>query len=102
MAIEKEPNNVPTSENTLEGTEDMQVAIEAIEEAGQEDFELQEDGSAVLSGMEEMPMDEGFDANLAEAIDPNELNTIAIELVAGIEKDKSSQNRKICDKKGRM
>ena len=91
MAIEKEPNNVPTSENTLEGTEDMQVAIEAIEEAGQEDFELQEDGSAVLSGMEEMPMDEGFDANLAEAIDPNELNTIAIELVAGIEKDKSSR-----------
>ena len=91
MAIEKEPSNVPTSENTLEGTEDMQVAIEAIEEAGQEDFELQEDGSAVLSGMEEMPMDEGFDANLAEAIDPNELNTIAIELVAGIEKDKSSR-----------
>ena len=91
MAIEKEPSNVPTSENTLEGTEDMQVAIEAIEEAGQEDFEMQEDGSAVLSGMEEMPMDEGFDANLAEAIDPNELNTIAIELVAGIEKDKSSR-----------
>ena len=39
MAIEKQPGNVPTSENTLEGTEDMQVAIEAIEEAGQDDFE---------------------------------------------------------------
>ena len=39
MAIEKEPNNIPNSQNTLEGTEDMQVAIEAIEEAGQEDFE---------------------------------------------------------------
>ena len=33
MAIEKEPNNILNSQNTLEGTEDMQVAIEAIEEA---------------------------------------------------------------------
>ena len=91
MAIEKEPNNIPNSQNTLEGTEDMQVAIEAIEEAGQEDFEMQDDGSAVLGGMADMPMDTGFDANIAESLDDSTLDNIAIELVAGIEKDKSSR-----------
>jgi len=90
MAIEKDTNSIPTSENTLEGTEDMTVAIEAIEEAGQEDFELQEDGSAILGGMDNMPIDDGFGSNLAEFLDDNQLNTISIELIAGIEKDKSS------------
>ena len=91
MAIEKEPNNILNSQNTLEGTEDMQVAIEAIEEAGQEDFEIQEDGSAVLNGMDDMPMDTGFDSNIAESLDEDTLNGIAIELTSGIEKDKSSR-----------
>jgi hypothetical protein len=91
MAIEKEPNTIPNSQNTLEGTEDMQVAIEAIEEAGQEDFEMQEDGSAVLGGMEDMPIDTDFDSNIAELLDDDTLNGIAIELNAGIEKDKSSR-----------
>ena len=91
MAIEKEPNNILNSQNTLEGTEDMQVAIEAIEEAGQEDFEMQEDGSAVLGGMEDMPIDTGFNSNIAESLDEDILNGIAIELTSGIEKDKSSR-----------
>ena len=91
MAIEKEPNNILNSQNTLEGTEDMQVAIEAIEEAGQEDFEIQEDGSAVLNGMDDMPIDTGFDSNIAESLDEDILNGIAIELTSGIEKDKSSR-----------
>ena len=91
MAIEKQPSNVPTSENTLEGTEDMQVAIEAIEEAGQDDFELQEDGSAVLGPEDDVVIDTAFDSNLAESLDDNTLNTISIELLAGIEKDKTSR-----------
>ena len=91
MAIEKEPNTIPNSQNTLEGTEDMQVAIEAIEEAGQENFEMQDDGSAVLGGMDDMPLDTNFDSNIAEALDDDTLNGIAIELIAGIEKDKSSR-----------
>ena len=49
MAIEKQ-NNQP--EVQLEGTEDMTVALEAIEESGEQDFEIQEDGSAVLIGEE--------------------------------------------------
>ena len=91
MAIEKEPNTIPNSQNTLEGTEDMQVAIEAIEEAGQEDFEMMDDGSAVLGGIEDMPLDTDFNSNIAEVLDDDILDGIAMELTAGIEKDKSSR-----------
>ena len=38
-----------------------------------------------------MPIDDGFGSNLAEFLDDNQLNTISIELTAGIEKDKSSR-----------
>ena len=91
MAIEKEPNNILNSQNTLEGTEDMQVAIAAIEEAGQEDFEMMDDGSAVLGGIEDMPLDTDFNSNIAEVVDDDILDGIAMELTAGIEKDKSSR-----------
>jgi len=90
MAIEKQ-DNTPEPIDSLQGTEDMTVAVEAIEEANEEDFELQEDGSAILGGMEDTPIDEGFGSNLAEFLDDNQLNTISIELTAGIEKDKSSR-----------
>jgi len=87
MAIEKQ-NNQP--EVQLEGTEDMTIALEAIEESGEQDFEIQEDGSAVLIGEEE-PMQTGFDSNLAEVISESELGRIASSLRDGIEKDKASR-----------
>ena len=87
MAIEKQ-NNQP--EVQLEGTEDMTVALEAIEESGEQDFEIQEDGSAVLIGEEE-PMQTRFDSNLAEVISESELGRIASSLRDGIEKDKASR-----------
>ncbi len=90
MAIEKQ-DNTPEPVDSLQGTEDMTVAVEAIEEANEDDFELQEDGSAILGGMDDMPIDDGFGSNLAEFLDDNQLNTISIELTAGIEKDKSSR-----------
>jgi len=90
MAIEKQ-DNTPEPIDSLQGTEDMTVAVEAIEEANEKDFELQEDGSAILGGMDDMPIDDGFGSNLAEFLDDNQLNTISIELTAGIEKDKSSR-----------
>jgi len=90
MAIEKQ-DNTPEPIDSLQGTEDMTVAVEAIEEANEEEFELQEDGSAILGGMDDMPIDDGFGSNLAEFLDDNQLNTISIELTAGIEKDKSSR-----------
>ena len=90
MAIEKQ-DNTPDPIDSLRSNEDMTVAIEAIEEAGQEDFEIQDDGSAVLCGMDDMPIDTGFNSNIAESLDESTLNSIAIELTSGIEKDKSSR-----------
>ena len=87
MAIERQDNQ---PEVQLEGTEDMTVALEAIEESGEPDFEIQEDGSAVLIGEEE-PMQTGFDSNLAEVISESELGRIANSLRDGIEKDKASR-----------
>ena len=90
MAIEKQ-DNTPDPIDSLRSNEDMTVAIEAIEEAGQEDFEIQDDGSAVLGGMDDMPIDTGFNSNIAESLDESTLYSIAIELTSGIEKDKSSR-----------
>ena len=90
MAIEKQDNTTDPI-NSLQGTEDMTVVLDAVKEANEEEFELQEDGSAILSGMEDTVIDDGFGSNLAEFLDDNQLNTISIELIAGIEKDKSSR-----------
>jgi len=94
MAIEKDINpTVLNEENQMSlGDEGMEVALAAIEEAGMEDFVMQDDGSAILeSSMQGAPMDTGFNENLAESLDNSDLGRIANELVDGIEKDKSSR-----------
>ena len=93
MAIEKDINpTVLNEENQIPlGNEGMQIALNAIEEAGTEDFVMQDDGSAILESSMSEPRDTGFDENLAEAMDDSELMQIANELVDGIEKDKSSR-----------
>ena len=93
MAIEKDINpTVLNKENRVPlGQEDMQIAIEAIRERGTEGFEMQEDGSAILGESIGEEIETDFDSNLAEVLDPQELRNIANELIAGIEKDKSSR-----------
>ena len=94
MAIEKDINpTVLNEENQMSlGDEGMEVALAAIEEAGMEDFVMQDDGSAILeSSMQGAPMDTGFNENLADSMDDNDLGRIANELIDGIEKDKSSR-----------
>ena len=93
MAIEKDIN--PTVLNEANrvplGQEDMQVAIEAIRERGTEGFEMQEDGSAILGESMSEEIETGFDENLAEVLDDQQLNVISNELMSGIQKDKSSR-----------
>jgi len=94
MAIEKDINpTVLNEENQMSlGDEGMEVALAAIEEAGMEDFVMQDDGSAILeSSMQGAPMDTGFNENLADSMDNSDLGRIANELIDGIEKDKSSR-----------
>jgi hypothetical protein len=58
---------------------------------GEDNIQMQEDGSAILGPQEpEMP-EVGFAENLAEVISEQELSTIYTELVAAIESDKSSR-----------
>ena len=93
MSIEKDINpTVLNEENQVPlGQENMKVAIEAIMDSGTEGFEMQEDGSAIMGESMQEEVETGFDENLAEILDNQQLNTIANELIAGIEKDKSSR-----------
>ena len=93
MAIEKDINpTVLNEENQVPlGDEGMEVALAAIEEANMEDFVMQEDGSAVLESSMQEQIDTGFDENLAESMDDNDLAKISNQLMDGIEKDKSSR-----------
>jgi hypothetical protein len=93
MAIEKQINpTVLNEENQVPlGDEGMEVALAAIEDARDEDFVMQEDGSAILESSMQEQIDTGFDENLAESMEDSELMQIANELVDGIEKDKASR-----------
>ena len=93
MAIEKEINpTVLNEENQVPlGQENMKVAIEAIMESGTEGFEMQEDGSAILGETMTEEVETGFDENLAEILDDQQLANISNELMSGIEKDKASR-----------
>ena len=92
MAIEKDINpTVLNEENQVPlGQENMKVAIEAIMDSGTEGFEMQEDGSAILGETMTEEIETGFDENLAEVLDDQQLANISNELIAGIEKDKVS------------
>jgi hypothetical protein len=93
MAIEKDINPTALNEQNQVplGQEDMTVAIEAIRDRGTEGFEIQEDGSAILAESITEEIETGFDENLAEVLDDQQLANISNELVAGIEKDKASR-----------
>ena len=93
MAIEKDINPTVLNESNQVplGQEDMRIAIEAIRERGTEGFEMQEDGSAILGESMSEEIETGFDENLAEVLDDQQLNVISNELMSGIQKDKSSR-----------
>ena len=90
MAIEKQDTAPQEPKQQLEGTEDMTVALEVLDEAAEDDFEIQPDGSAVLAPDPE-PMGVEFGSNLAEFLDEGELSQIANSLRDGINKDKASR-----------
>ena len=93
MAIERQdtvPNVVePTKGQIVDEQED--ALVDLLGGAQEEDFEIQEDGSAILSDGEMPPMEVGFDGNIADSLDDSELARISNLLVDGIEKDKSSR-----------
>ncbi len=93
MAIEKDINpTVLNEENQVPlGNEGMDVVLDAVADANEADFVMQEDGSAILESSMQQPIESGFAENLAEMLDDAELMRISNQLVDGIEKDKSSR-----------
>ena len=93
MAIEKDINpTVLNEENQVTlGNEGMDVVLDAVADANEADFVMQEDGSAILESSMQQPIESGFAENLAELLDDAELMRISNQLVDGIEKDKSSR-----------
>ena len=93
MAIEKDINpTVLNEENQVPlGNEGMDVVLDAVADANEADFVMQEDGSAILESSMQQPIQSGFAENLAELLDDAELMRISNQLVDGIEKDKSSR-----------
>ena len=90
MAIENTNIPTPVNPNLNEDEQDFVTVQEAIAEV-KGDFEMQEDGSAVLSPEDTFVPDTSFDSNLAESLDEDILNRIANDLIDGINKDKSSR-----------
>ena len=93
MAIEKNINPTKLNvENQIPlDDEGMEIALDAIQEANEEDVQMLDDGGALLGPAMPDVQETGFDENLADSLDENELMRIANELVDGIEKDKSSR-----------
>ena len=94
MAIEKQfPEEIIDTTTTQDADALDSEIIEVLEAMGEgeENVQMQADGSAILGPEEEMVPEVGFAENLAEVISDKELSTIYTELVAAIESDKSSR-----------
>jgi hypothetical protein len=89
MAIDKSIEAVNPDKPTTELELEAQEVFELADELAEDDFEIMPDGSAVLK---EPPRPDMSTDNLAEALDGNTLNSIADDLLASIEKDKSSRS----------
>ena len=92
MAIERQ-EPLPVNPNKPETIEEAEIdkIIELAQPESEDGFVMMEDGSAVLGGEDDMPMNIEFDGNLAEVLDEDELQKISNLLLDGIEKDKSSR-----------
>ena len=93
MAIEKQFSDEIIDTTTTQDVDGVDSQIIEVLEAmnGEEDVQMQEDGSAILGPEEPMMPEVGFAENLAEVISDQELSTIYSELVGAIESDKSSR-----------
>jgi|TARA_X000001388_G_scaffold15905_1_gene9802 hypothetical protein len=92
MAIEKQSPVISTVDQptTIEEKE-IQEIVDLKTPDGEQGFEILEDGSAVPEEDLVIPEDVGFDGNLAEVIEEDDLQKISSDIVAGIESDKASR-----------
>ena len=93
MAIEKQSPVISTADQptTIEEKE-IQEIVDLKTPDGEQGFEILEDGSAVPEEDLVIPEDVGFDGNLAEVIEEDDLQKISSDIVAGIESDKAPRS----------
>jgi len=89
MAIERQ-GELPKAETPTEEEFIEQVAISQPEE--EVGFVMMEDGSAIPESELDVPQEVSFYDNLAESMEEDELSKISNDLMAGVEKDKSSRS----------
>ena len=89
MAIERQ-GELPKAETPTEEEFIEQVTISQPEE--EVGFVMMEDGSAIPESELDVPQEVSFYDNLAESMEEDELNKISNDLMAGVEKDKSSRS----------
>tara|TARA_S200002703_G_scaffold103207_1_gene89480 strand:- start:495 stop:2948 length:2454 start_codon:yes stop_codon:yes gene_type:complete len=88
MAIENTTPVNPDKPTTV-NEQELEQVLDITQRDG--DFEILEDGSAVLQDGEEEMYETGSDDNLADFIDEATLGRISSDLLASIEKDKSTR-----------
>ena len=88
MAIENTTPVNPDKPTTV-NEQELEQVLDITQRDG--DFEILEDGSAVLQDGEEEMYETGSDDNLADFIDEATLGRISNDLLASIEKDKSTR-----------
>ena len=89
MAIERQ-GELPKAETPTEEEFIEQVAISQPEE--EVGFVMMEDGSAIPESELDVPQEVSFYDNLADVMEEDELSKISNDLMAGVEKDKSSRS----------
>tara|TARA_R100000742_G_C4279534_1_gene104370 strand:- start:5725 stop:8187 length:2463 start_codon:yes stop_codon:yes gene_type:complete len=89
MAIERQ-GELPKAETPTEEEFIEQITISQPEE--EVGFVMMEDGSAIPESELDVPQEVSFYDNLAESMEEDELNKISNDLMAGVEKDKSSRS----------
>ena len=89
MAIERQ-GELPKAETPTEEEFIEQVTISQPEE--EVGFVMMEDGSAIPESELDVPQEVSFYDNLADVMEEDELSKISNDLMAGVEKDKSSRS----------
>ena len=95
MAIEKDINSIPKSDNILEPEVELEIETQNFQEGGDVNVEMMDDGSAEIDFDPQAQALEGgelHEANLAEFMQDDSLISIASELQESYDEYKSSRS----------
>ena len=95
MAVEKDISSIPKSDNILEPEVELEIETSNFQEGGAVNVEMTDDGGAEIDfDPSQKPMEGGqlHEANLAEFMEDDALNSLASELQESYDEYKSSRS----------